>query len=107
MNNKELFLQAINNKNIVKIKVDSKSKGMILRHCIPFDFWKSKRKWVEYWESKFHFWDLDSPDKVHNLSVLPERLLEIELTDKTFNPSNYVLWKPIKWNIKRDWGIYS
>lgn len=107
MNNKEIFLQAIIDKKIVKVKVDTYKKWIIERHCIPFDFWKSRRKWVEFWEEKFHFWDLDSPEKIHNLPVLPEQLLEIELIDKTFEPWIYVTWKPINWYIKRDRGIYS
>lgn len=104
MKNKDIFLQAINEKKIVKVKVNSKSKWIIIRNCIPFDFWPSKK--FKDWLNRFHFLDLDSPEKKHNLSVLPERLLEIELTDKIFEPWEYVKWIP-DWFVKRDWWEYS
>ncbi len=104
MNNKSLFLEAIHNKRIVKIKFNSKEKWVIVRYCIPFDFWPS-RKFKDS-EDRYHFWDLDSPEKKHNLSILPIQLLEIWLTDDSFFPWDYVKWQP-NWFIQREWGKYS
>jgi len=104
MNKKEILIKAINNKKIVKVKVDTYEKWIIERHCIPFDFWPSRK--YKDWLNRYHFWDLDSPEKKHNLSIIPEQLIDIEITDENFNPWDYVKWTP-NWFIKRDWWIYS
>lgn len=106
MNNKEIFLQAINDKKIVKVKIDTYEKWIIERHCIPFDFWPSRRN-LKVNPDRFHFYDLDSPDNKHNLSIIPEQLVSIEITGDNFEPWVYVNWKPIQWFYKRDWGKYS
>jgi len=33
-------------------------------------------------------------------------MIKIELLGETFDPANYISWKP-NWFIKRDWGNYS
>ena len=101
MDKKEIFLQAIHEKKLVKIKANTDEKGMITRLCVPFDYGTGKLPGIRY-----HFWDLDSPEGSHNLSILPQKLIEIELTDKTFEPANYVKWTP-NWKIPRNWGKYS
>jgi len=105
MENKKVFLQSINDKKIVKIKVDTYEKWVIERHCIPFDFWPSRRN-LKVNPNKYHFYDLDSPDSKHTLSIIPEQLLEIKITDNIFNPWDYIKWEP-KWFIERDWWEYS
>ncbi len=101
------FLSAIDQRKIVAIKFDSKEKGIITRLCIPFDFGPSNRK-LEPNPHRYHFYDLDSPEGKHNLSILPEQLLEITLTEKSFLPEDYVTWNPpYKWHIERNWGKYS
>lgn len=104
MNNKDRFVEAINNKKLVSVKVFSKEKGTIKRVCIPFDFGPS-RKYKDGLD-RYHFLDLDSPDGPHNLSILPEQLNEIELLDEDFNPADYIHWKP-NWYLERDWGKFS
>lgn len=98
------FINAINNKRVLEVKFNSKEKGVIVRKCIPFDFATSKR----YKDNieRYHFYDLDSPSGKHNLSILPEQIIEIKVLDETFNPSDYITWKT-NWSISRDWGIYS
>lgn len=104
MTNHDLFLEAIRNKKKVKVTVDSKEKGLIVRRCIPFDYGPSRiHKDGKY---RYHFFDLDSPQGPHNLSILPEQLRNIEILDENFNPGDYVKWTPA-WFIPRDWGEYS
>ncbi|MDY0780430.1 hypothetical protein [Tenacibaculum sp. IB213877] len=102
--NRILFLKAINNKLIVKVTFNSTNKGILTRNCIPFDLGPSRR--FKDKAQRYHFLVLDGIEGRHNLSILPSQLLNIELTDKEFNPANFVKWKP-KWFFKRNWGIYS
>ena len=105
MSIKETLIGAIHGKKVVKITFTSKEKGLITRKCIPFDIGPSKRYKDKL--DRYHFFDLDSPEGGHTLSILPEQAVTIELLDKSFEPGDYVKWSPIKWFIKRDWGIYS
>ena len=98
------FIDAIHLKKLVFVTINTESKGTIKRKCIPFDFGPSKK--YKDVLSRYHFWDIDSPVGSHNLSILPEQLMNIEILDEEFNPSEYVSWKP-NWYIKRDWGISS
>lgn len=98
------FIEALENKKLVKITFEAEVKGMITRTCVPFDFGVS-RKYKDGIE-RFHFYDLDSPDVNHNLSILPEKLYSLDILDQEFNPADYVNWTP-NWIVSRDWGIYS
>ena len=104
MSNYEKFISAIMNKKIISLKFDSKEKGVIVRLCVPFDYGPSRI----YKDSRdrYHLLDLNSPEGRHNLSILPEQVIDIEITNECFDPSDYVHWKP-NWHIKRDWGEYS
>lgn len=101
---KEIFITAIHGKKKVKITFDSKEKGIITRKCVPFDYGPSRK--YNDGRDRYHFYDLDSPEGNHNLSILPEQLITIELLNETFEPSDYVTWRP-NWIVKRDWGKYS
>jgi hypothetical protein len=103
-NHYDVFVSAINDKKMVKIKCDTKEKGVIERICIPFDNGPS-RKYKDGLD-RFHFYDLDSPDGKHNLSILEAQLINIELMDEIFEPGDYVKWEP-NWILKRDWGKFS
>lgn len=98
------FLRAINEKKLVLIECNSYEKGYIQRKCVPFDYGPSRR----YKDSsdRYHFYDLDSPDGSHNLSILPEQLLFLKILDEQFEPKDYINWVP-NWFIPRDWGKYS
>ncbi|CAD7767225.1 MAG: hypothetical protein DNFNHJIP_00632 [Candidatus Argoarchaeum ethanivorans] len=61
-----IFLKAIHEKKVLRVKVNSHEKGIIIRKCIPFDFGSSRR--YKDGLNRYHFWDLDSPDGSHNLS---------------------------------------
>jgi len=105
MDKHRLFLQALHNKKKVKVKINSKEKGIIERVCVPFDFGPSRR--AKDNKKRYHFCDLDSPDGIHVLSILPEQLISIELLDEGFEPADYITWKKIMWFIPRDWGEFS
>jgi len=100
----DLFKQAIDEKLILTVSFDSFEKGVIERKCIPFDFGPS-RKYKDNQE-RYHFYDLNSPEGKHNLSILPSQIRNIELSSLTFDPKDYITWEP-NWFLRRDWGVYS
>ena len=100
----ETFLNAINQMMILRITFNSYEKGTITRTCIPFDFGPS-RKYKDGLD-RYHFYDLDSPEGSHTLSILPEQVISITLTKDNFEPGEYINWKT-NWITKRDWGKYS
>lgn len=102
--NYQNFIQAINEKKVVKLEFNSKEKWNSIRMCIPFDFWPSRK--FKDWLDRYHFYDLDSPEWSHNLSILPSQIISISVTDEIFNPEDYVKWTPNRF-IKRDRWIYS
>ncbi|WP_028857222.1 hypothetical protein [Psychrilyobacter atlanticus] len=100
----EILETAIHSMKKVKVILNSKEKGRIERICIPFDFGPS-RKYKDK-KSRFHFYDLDSPEGKHNLSILPSQIINIEILKDSFSPEDYVKWQP-NWFIVRNWGKYS
>jgi len=100
----QLLKQAITNCNLVNVTVKSFEKGTIIRVCIPFDIGPSRK--YKDGKVRYHFYDLNSPDGIHNLSILPEQLTNIEILQDKFDPLNYVTWIP-NWFYKRDWGKCS
>jgi len=104
MNLHTIFIHAIHTKTILNITVNSKEKGIIKRTCIPFDYGPSRK--YKDGKDRYYFLDLDSPDGKHNLSILPEQLINVELSHKNFNPEDYVHWTPA-WIVNRNWGKCS
>lgn len=104
MSNYEKFINAIHNKKLVSVKFNSKEKGVIIRSCIPFDYGPSRR--YKDGLDRYHLYDLDSPDGKHNLSIIPEQVIDINILNENFDPAEYVHWTT-SWFIKRDWGAYS
>jgi hypothetical protein len=101
---KELMLKSIHKKQLVKVKFNSKEKGIIERTCVPFDIGISRKyRSSDEW---FHYYDLNSPSGEHNLPILPENLIEINILETGFDPKDYVYWKP-NWFVSRNWGEFS
>ena len=100
----DVMYQAIDEKKLVEVVVNTYEKGIVTRICIPFDYALSSR--AKDGKMRYHFYDLNSPNGRHNLSVLPEQLISIKVLDKTFNPEEIVTW-PTNWTYKRDWGSKS
>lgn len=101
---KDIFLKAIYSKSILLVTFNSQEKGVITRKCVPFDFGPSKK--FKDKSDRYHFYDLDSPDGKHNLSILDSQLISLEPMQDSFEPKDYIKWTP-DWYIKRDWGDYS
>ena len=104
MDIKSTFIEAIDSTKLVSVTVNSKEKGIIKRTCVPFDFGPS-RKYKDGLD-RYHLLDLDSPDGPHNLSILPDQLIDLEVLGKVFDPADYINWSP-NWHLARDWGKYS
>ena len=100
----DVMYQAIDEKKLVEVVVNTYEKGIVTRICIPFDYALSSR--AKDGKMRFHFYDLDSPNGRHNLSVLPEQLISIKILNRGFNPNDIVTWTP-NWTYKRDWGNKS
>jgi len=98
------FITAINTKRVVSIEYDSYEKGIISRLCIPFDYGMSRR--YKDGKERYHLYSLDGPNGSHNISILPEQLLSIRVTNEHFEPSDYITWDT-NWIVERDWGEYS
>ena len=99
------FLDALNNRKLVLLRFYSNEDRRILtRKCAPMDYGPSRR--ARDHTSRYHFWDFTSDAHSHPLSLLPQQVKSLEVLDVTFEPSDFVTWKP-KWIIPRDWGQYS
>lgn len=98
------FLKSIHEKKFLTLEFDSIEKGVIRRKCVPFDFGPSRRH--RSLQDRYHFYDLDSPEGQHNLSILPEQVLSISILNESFDPAEFVKWPP-DWFVSRDWGAHS
>lgn len=98
------FIQAIKDKKTVKITIETKDEGPVVRSCIPFDFGANKK--YKDGLDRYYFYALDSPDGRKDLPVLEARLIHLEILKDGFEPEDYISWDP-NWILKRDWGRYS
>ena len=102
------FADALQRKRLVLLKFKSKSDGQVLlRKCAPLDLAPgSKTKAKNY---KFHFWDFDSSDKPHVLSLDPDQIIDLDILDDEFQPGDFITWDiaTSPWHVKRDWGEFS
>jgi hypothetical protein len=99
------FLNALRAKAVVKVVFETEEKRSIIqRTCVPLDYGPSEKYKDKH--DRYRFYDLDSPSGAHELYLLPKQVIEITITDKIFNPSDYFEEKP-KWHTKRDWGSFS
>lgn len=74
------------------------------RLCAPLDFGPKRR--AKDQRDRYHFWDYESDNGFHPLSVFPEDVRAIEFLADTFEPGLFVSWPP-NWWVKRNWGSYS
>jgi hypothetical protein len=102
----DVFTAAIANRTKVILTFFSKEDGDVLvRRCAPMDYGPSRRARDK--SNRFHFWDYDSDEHVHVLSLLPDQVVSIQATTEGFDPAEFVTWQPIAWFYPRDWGAYS
>lgn len=103
-----VFKQAIDSKKKVRLTFFSKEDdSQLVRKCAPMDFGPSRRAHNK--DDRFHLWDYESDTKFHTLSLLPNQVLDIEIIDEDFCPSEFITWSlnTSPWHYKRDWGQYS
>ena len=100
----EVFKSCIDNKVLVQVTFKSQEKGILTRKCVPYDYGPSRR--FRDGRERYHFYDLDSPEGQHNLSVLPEQVINLQEMDEHFDPANFITWTP-NWFMARNWGKYS
>ncbi|HAV5317769.1 hypothetical protein ABTP12_14815 [Acinetobacter baumannii] len=108
MNIELIFKQAIHSKNKVKLIFYSKEDGKNLeRICAPMDFGPSRRSKNK--DERYHLWDYESDQSNHVLSLLPIQVINIEILNNNFDPSEFITWdvKKSPWFYIRDWGHHS
>ena len=105
---KEEFINAIREKNKVRLRFFSKDDGgIIARICAPMDYGPSRRAKMK--NDRFHLWDYDSDQVNHVLSLNPDQVVGLETLEEKFDPSDFVTWDVQKspWFVSRDWGEFS
>jgi len=98
------FVQAVKDKKMVKITVETKDDGAVERTCLPFDFGATKK--YKDGLDRYYFYAIDSPDGKIDLTVLEAKLIKLEILKDGFEPEDYVTWDT-NWILKRNWGNYS
>lgn len=98
--------EAIQSTRKILLTFKTKDNRILTRTCAPLDIAPSKRAKIKFY--KFHLWDYDSTNP-HVLSIMPDQIIEMKLTEDTFNPEEIVTWDIMKspWNVKRNWGRLS
>lgn len=102
---RDKFIDAIHNRSKIQLTFYSKEDdATITRLTAPMDFGPSRRAHDK--SDRFHFWDYESDEKNHVLSLLPEAIESLMVIDQDFQPQEFVSWTP-NWFIARDWDQYS
>lgn len=99
----DIFVRGIvETKKIELTFVDNQSKTNMTRRYIPVDYSPGRR--ARDTSELYFFWDFESGQSDYLLSLPPDTIVTMEITDKEFNPRDFVtFWKKV-WFIKRDWG---
>jgi hypothetical protein len=84
----------------------TKDNATLQRKCAPLDIAPSRKAKIKL--NKFHFWDYDSSTP-HVLSIEPRQIIDLQITEETFNPEEIVTWdtKQSPWCVQRNWGGLS
>jgi hypothetical protein len=103
------FLEGLRDLQRVTLEFRSKEDGNITltRSCAPMDYGPKRN--AKDKTNRYHLWDYDSDKRPHTISLLPEQVISITLTNHQFSPSEFVTWSMVNlpWFISRDWGEYS
>lgn len=102
----DVFIDGLESCSKVTLTFASKEDGGTaqVRICAPMDFGPRAR--AHDGSDCYHFWDYDSPEGPHTLSLLPAQVISIEASEEQFEPGEFVSW-PTTWHHPRDWGQYS
>ena len=73
------------------------------RRCAPMDYGPGRISKDS--QPRYHFWDLESDSgRNHTLSLRADQITTVRILDSTFEPTDFVKWKP-NWVLPRDtWG---
>jgi hypothetical protein len=99
------FLSAIKSLHKVSLTFFSKEDGHDLTStCAPMDY--APRQHFPNEPFRYHFWDYESDETPHTLSIPAEQIVSITLLEERFDPAEFMAWTPM-WRYPRDWGPYS
>jgi hypothetical protein len=104
----QTFVTAIHSMKKLKLTFFSKQDGgELIRMCAPTDFGPSRR--AKDKSDRYHFWDYESDAGKHILSLLPGQIIQIQSTEESFDPSDFIIWdvKQFPWFLQRNWGVFS
>ncbi len=103
-NKHDVFIEALKCSQLVELTFNSKQKGTLTRTCVPLDYgpWKRSSSSTD----RYHFYSVSSPGGAHNLSIKPDQICDLIMTEDTFDPEEIVTWEP-QWHVERDWGAKS
>lgn len=94
------FIACIHSMNKMRVTFYSKEdRGVITRTCAPMDFAPSARSKDK--SNRFHFWDYDSDQGSHTLSLRPDQIVSMQFLQEKFVPT-FVSWRP-NWVVSRTW----
>ncbi len=102
------FIECLHRRRKVRLSFFSQEDNQILiRICAPLDYGPSRR--AKEQSNRYHLWDFHSDRTTHVLSLLPEKVFQIEPISDSFDPEEFITWDTTKspWFIKREWGIFS
>lgn len=101
----DIFLSAIESLRKVSLTFFSKEDGYNLTStCAALDYAPRQRFPNE--EYRYHFWDYESDEAPHPLSLPAEQIVSITRLEERFDPAEFMDWAP-NWRHARDWGLYS
>lgn len=80
-------------------------EATLTRTCAPMDYGPSRRN-LSPNPNRYHFWDYESDEGPHTLSLTAEQVGSITETSERFDPAGFVTWET-DWFYPRDWGLYS
>jgi hypothetical protein len=96
------FLKAIEMKKYVKVTFFSKKdNAVVTKRYVPLDYGPSKNEKVP--TDRYHFYNVEDPKGFYTISVLPENVQAIEITEDVFNPTEFIKWTPVVWILPRNW----
>ena len=99
------FIDAIHALREVKVSFHSKEDdGRLLdRRCAPMDF--APRVRAKDRTPVYHFWDFESDSGTNHVLSLPaKQIVEVQVLESTFDPTDFVTWGT-NWAVARSsWG---
>lgn len=103
-----VFVRGIREKKKIQLTFFSKEdRSTLIRLCAPMDYGPSRR--AKDKSDRYHFWDFESDEVEHVLSLLPNQIVRIEPSEDSFEPAEFIGWDTQEnpWFLARDWGQFS